>query len=39
MSDEKFPRTVSLGLRSVAWIADEVEAWIQDRIDDSRKDD
>ena len=38
MSHDEFPRTVNLGLRSVGWIADEVEQWIQDRIDDSRGD-
>ena len=39
MSLEEFPQSVNLGLRSVGWIADECEQWIQDRIDDSRKDD
>ena len=36
MSQDEFPQTVNLGLRSVGWIADEVEEWIQNRIDDSR---
>ena len=35
----EFPEPINLGLRAVGWIADEVEQWIQDRIDDSRKDD
>ena len=39
MSQDRFPQTVNLGLRSVGWIAEEVEEWIQKRIDDSRKDD
>ena len=29
---EEFPRPVSLGGRSVAWVSDEVDAWIQARI-------
>lgn len=31
-----FPRSVSLGPRSVAWVRDEVEAWIRERIAASR---
>ena len=34
-----FPPPINIGPRAVGWIADEVEQWIQDRIDDSRKDD
>jgi len=39
MSQDEFPQTVNLGLRSVGWISAEVEEWIQDRIDESRGDD
>ncbi len=39
MSLDEFPQSINLGLRSVGWIAEEVEEWIQDRIDDSRSDD
>ena len=39
MSIGEFPEPINLGVRSVGWIADEVEEWIQDRIDDSRGDD
>ena len=39
MGLDEFPQSINLGLRSVGWIADEVEEWIQNRIDDSRKDD
>ena len=35
----EFPQSINLGLRSVGWIAEEVEEWIQQRIDDSRKGD
>ncbi len=38
MNLDEFPRSINLGPRSVGWIADEVEQWIQDRIDDSRGD-
>ena len=36
MSLDEFPQSINLGLRSVGWIAEEVEEWIQDRIDESR---
>ena len=39
MSLDEFPQSINLGLRSVGWIAEEVERWINDRINDSRKDD
>ena len=38
MSMDEFPQSINLGLRSVGWIAEEVEEWIQGRIDDSRED-
>ena len=38
MSLDEFPQSINLGIRSVGWIAEEVEEWIQDRIDDSRED-
>ncbi|NLZ17122.1 MAG: AlpA family transcriptional regulator [Desulfobulbaceae bacterium] len=28
----KFPSPVSLGPRTVAWVAEEVDAWIEERI-------
>ena len=34
-----FPPPINIGPRAVGWIADEVDDWIQNRIDDSRKDD
>ncbi len=39
MSLDEFPQSINLGLRSVGWIAEEVEKFIQDRIDESRADD
>ena len=39
MSLDEFPQSINLGIRSVGWIADEVEQWIKDRIDGSRPDD
>lgn len=39
VSQGKFPRPVNIGPRAVAWIAEEVEAWIQARIDESRQGD
>ncbi|MBN1586028.1 MAG: AlpA family transcriptional regulator [Candidatus Omnitrophica bacterium] len=31
-----FPRPVRLGLRAVGWIEEEVDAWVQGRIKESR---
>ena len=39
MSMDEFPQSFNLGIRSVGWLSGDVEQWIQDRIDDSRKDD
>ena len=39
ISNDNFPHSINLGIRSVGWLSDEVQQWIQDRIDDSRKDD
>ena len=36
MSLDEFPQTINLGLRSVGWIADEVEEWIGNKINTSR---
>ena len=33
---DEFPPPINLGPRAVGWLADEVEEWIQDRIDESR---
>ncbi len=39
MSQDEFPQSINLGLRSVGWVAEEVEEFIQNCIDDSRADD
>ena len=36
MKQGKFPKQVQLGERSVAWILEEVEQWMEDRITSSR---
>ena len=36
MSLDEFPQSINLGIRSVGWIAEEVDEWIQKRIDESR---
>lgn len=30
----EFPRPIKLGLRAVGWLEGEIQAWIQNRIDD-----
>ncbi len=32
-----FPKPISLGPRAVGWVESEVEQWVQDRIEQSRK--
>ncbi len=39
MSLDEFPQSINLGIRSVGWIAEEVEEWIEERIENSRADD
>lgn len=39
ISQGTFPSPISLGARSVGWIASEVEKWIADRITQSRQTD
>ncbi len=39
MSMDEFPQSINLGIRSVGWVAEEVEEWIEERIEDSREDD
>ena len=39
MSLDEFPHSVNLGLRSVGWVSEQVEEWIQNCIDASRPDD
>lgn len=33
----RFPAPVKLGPRSVAWVKEEIEAWVNSRIAESRK--
>ena len=37
MSVDEFPHSLSLGQRSVGWLADDVNDWIVARIEESRK--
>ena len=32
MDEGRFPKTVSLGDRAVAWVESEVEQWIEDKM-------
>jgi len=36
VSDGTFPKSISLGSRSVGWVEDEVDNWIEKRISESR---
>jgi prophage regulatory protein len=37
ISQGKFPRPVSLGSRAVGWVESDVEAWVSQRIEISRR--
>lgn len=37
IADGTFPRPIKLGPRAVGWLEDEVDAWIQQRVEASRK--
>ena len=37
ISDGTFPHPVSLGPRAVAWVESEIEEWLQQQIETSRK--
>jgi len=39
MSQNEFPQSINLGVRSVGWIADEVEQFLTDCVNRSRQDD
>ena len=32
MKDGKFPASVKIGPRSVAWVSSEIESWIEEKI-------
>lgn len=32
MGEDRFPKSVPLGKRSVAWRSDEIDAWVAERI-------
>jgi prophage regulatory protein len=37
ISEDAFPKPISLGTRSVGWVESEIDAWIASRIEQSRK--
>lgn len=36
IADEQFPKPINLGGRAVGWIEAEIDAWLADRIQQSR---
>ncbi len=36
IAEGKFPKPISLGGRAVAWVEDDVDAWIEARIESGR---
>ena len=39
MGESTFPSKIKLGSRAVGWVDDEIQDWIQSRIDSSRPED
>ncbi|MEJ1406732.1 MAG: AlpA family transcriptional regulator [Candidatus Sedimenticola sp. (ex Thyasira tokunagai)] len=37
ISEERFPKPVSLGGRAVGWVEAEIDDWLNQQIDNSRK--
>lgn len=37
ISRQEFPRPVQLGARAVGWLESEIEGWIEERVEHSRK--
>lgn len=35
-AEQRFPRRIKIGLRAVAWVEEEVQAWLTKRIETSR---
>lgn len=39
MSEDRFPKSISLGDRAVGWIESEIDDWLNEKIEASRQDD
>jgi prophage regulatory protein len=37
ISRQEFPRPVQLGARAVGWLESEIETWIEERVEHSRR--
>ncbi len=37
ISQSRFPKPISLGGRAVGWVESEIQAWVQQQIDATRK--
>ena len=37
IADDAFPKPIALAARSIGWVESEIEAWIQEQIEESRK--
>lgn len=37
ITENKFPKPINIGVRSVAWLERDVDAWVQLRIEESRR--
>ena len=37
ISEDRFPKPISLGGRAVGWVESEIQAWLEQQIDATRK--
>jgi prophage regulatory protein len=37
VAQKRFPRPIKLGARSVGWLESEIEAWLRQQVEQSRK--
>lgn len=37
IKNDQFPKPIYLGMRSVGWLESEIDGWISDRIQESRR--
>ena len=38
IAEEKFPKPIHLGTRSVGWLEDDIKGWLSERVRESRPD-
>lgn len=37
MNEDRFPKSLDLGVRSIGWLEEDLNSWVQSKIDDRDK--